>query len=124
MPATVAPPFETRTLAAQPDATAPDGTAVRLLLSLRGGSMAHFQLPAGAVSHAVTHRTVEEIWFIMGGRGSIWRRQDGSERIEALGPGGRSPSRSERRFSFAPKPARRSPSWRSPCPRGPASAKL
>ncbi|HEY1451998.1 MAG TPA: cupin [Roseiarcus sp.] len=87
MPATVAPPFETRTLAAQPDATAPDGTAVRLLLSLRGGSMAHFQLPAGAVSHAVTHRTVEEIWFIVGGRGSIWRRQDGSERIEALGPG-------------------------------------
>jgi len=87
MPITVLIPFETKVLSATPDATAPDGTAVRLLLSLRGGSMAHFQLPAGAVSHAVTHRTVEEIWFIMGGRGSIWRRQDGSERIEALGPG-------------------------------------
>ena len=49
--------------------------------------MAHFELPAGAVSHAVTHRTVEEIWFILSGRGSIWRRQDGLERIEPLSPG-------------------------------------
>ena len=60
---------------------------MRLLLSLRGGSMAHFELPASAVSHAVTHRTVEEIWFVLGGRGSIWRRQDGQERIDALAPG-------------------------------------
>jgi mannose-6-phosphate isomerase-like protein (cupin superfamily) len=87
MPATPATPFETRTVGAAPDATAPDGTAVRLLLSLRGGSMAHFELPAGAVSHGVAHRTVEEIWFILSGRGSIWRRQDGLERIETLGPG-------------------------------------
>ena len=87
MPETAAKPFETKSLGAAPDATAPDGTAVRLLLSLRGGSMAHFELPAGAVSHPVTHRTVEEIWFIVSGRGSIWRRQDGLERIEALGPG-------------------------------------
>jgi mannose-6-phosphate isomerase-like protein (cupin superfamily) len=79
--------FETRRLGAEPDATAPDGTAVRLLLKLRGGSMAHFELPAGAVSHAVAHQTVEEIWFIVSGRGAIWRRQDGLERIEPLGPG-------------------------------------
>jgi mannose-6-phosphate isomerase-like protein (cupin superfamily) len=87
MPASAANPFETRSLGALPDATAPDGIAVRLLLSLRGGSMAHFELPAGAVSHPVTHRTVEEIWFVTSGHGSIWRRQDGVERIEALGPG-------------------------------------
>ena len=86
MPAT-AKPFGTKTLGAAVDAVAPDGTAVRLLLSLAGGSLAHFELPAGAVSHAVKHRTVEEIWFIVSGRGSIWRRQDGLERIEALGPG-------------------------------------
>ena len=87
MPSTKATPFETRTMGALPDATAPDGTAVRLLLSLPGGSMAHFELPAGAVSHPVTHRTVEEIWFIVSGRGSIWRRQGGLERIETLSPG-------------------------------------
>ena len=69
------------------DAVAPDGTAVRLLLSLAGGSMAHFELPAGAVSQAVTHRTVEEIWFVVSGRGAIWRRQGGVESIDPLGPG-------------------------------------
>ncbi len=87
MPAIASKPFETKPLGAVADATAPDGTAVRLLLSLRGGSMAHFELPASAVSHAVTHRTVEEIWFVLGGRGRIWRRQDGQERIDALAPG-------------------------------------
>ena len=45
MPATK--PYEIRTLGEGVDATAPDGTAVRLLLSLAGGSMAHFELPAG-----------------------------------------------------------------------------
>jgi mannose-6-phosphate isomerase-like protein (cupin superfamily) len=85
MPATK--PYETKTLGAGVDTVAPDGTAVRLLLSLAGGSMAHFELPAGGVSHAVTHRTVEEIWFVVSGRGSIWRRQEGVERIDPLGPG-------------------------------------
>ena len=80
-------PFKTKSLGAAPDGTAPDGTAVRLLLSLRGGSMAHFELRAGAVSHAVTHRTVEEIWYVLSGRGDLWRRQDGRERIDALVPG-------------------------------------
>jgi mannose-6-phosphate isomerase-like protein (cupin superfamily) len=87
MPATPSRSYETKTLGDGVDATAPDGTAVRLLLSLAGGSMAHFELSAGAVSHAVTHRTVEEIWFVVSGRGAIWRRQEGVERIDPLAPG-------------------------------------
>lgn len=87
MPANAAKPFETKTLGSMVDAVAPDGTAVRLLLSLAGGSMAHFELPAGAVSHAVKHRTVEEIWFVVSGRGGIWRRKDGEERTDPLAPG-------------------------------------
>ena len=87
MPTTAANLYETKTLGAAIDATAPDGTAVRLLLSLPGGSMAHFELPAGGVSHAVMHRTVEEIWFVLSGRGAIWRRQEGIERIDPLSPG-------------------------------------
>jgi mannose-6-phosphate isomerase-like protein (cupin superfamily) len=85
MPATK--PYETKTLGAAIDAVAPDGTAVRLLLSLAGGSMAHFELPAGGVSHAVTHRTVEEIWFVVSGQGSIWRSLGSVERIDPIGPG-------------------------------------
>ncbi len=79
--------FPAKPLGASPDATTPDGTAVRLLLALSGGSMAHFELPAGAVSHAVTHRTVEEIWYVLSGEGALWRRHNGAERIEALAPG-------------------------------------
>ena len=83
----MSPPFATKTLGAAPDATAPDGTAVRLLLALGGGSLAHFELPAGAVSHAVTHRTVEELWYVVGGRGALWRRAGTEDSIEALAPG-------------------------------------
>ncbi len=49
--------------------------------------MAHFELPAGAVSHAITHRTVEEIWYVLSGHGDLWRRQEDGERIDTLGPG-------------------------------------
>jgi len=73
--------FETKALGEKHDAIAPDGTAVRLLASLAGGSFAHFELPAGAVSHAVTHRTVEEIWYFVGGVGQVWRRQGEAESV-------------------------------------------
>ena len=80
-------PFELKQLGKGVDGTAPDGTALRLLLNLAGGSLAHFELPAGAVSHAIMHRTVEEIWFVLSGRGAIWRRQEGVEQIDPLSPG-------------------------------------
>jgi mannose-6-phosphate isomerase-like protein (cupin superfamily) len=81
------PFFATKSLGKTPDATAPDGSAVRLLLARPGGSMAHFELPAGAVSHAVTHATVEEIWYVVAGNGRLWRSTGGAERIEKLAPG-------------------------------------
>jgi mannose-6-phosphate isomerase-like protein (cupin superfamily) len=80
-------PFETKVASEIPDAVAPDGTAVRLLLALAGGSFAHFELPAGAVSHAVAHRSVEEIWYVVAGRGRIWRRSGGEESVVDVGPG-------------------------------------
>ena len=79
--------FSTTTLPAAPTITAPDGSDVRVLLRLSGGSMAHFQLAAGAVSKAVRHRTVEEIWYVLGGRGQMWRRQGEREETVDLAPG-------------------------------------
>lgn len=61
------------------DVVAPDGSEVRILLSLAGGSMAHFLLPAGQVSRAVRHRTVEEIWYVLSGAGEMWRSADGRD---------------------------------------------
>ncbi|WP_210255011.1 cupin domain-containing protein [Methylocapsa sp. S129] len=79
--------LESIRLPEKPDATAPDGTLVRLLPTLAGGSLAHFELPAGAVSHAVTHKSVEEIWFFLGGRGQIWRRFGAQESLIDVEPG-------------------------------------
>lgn len=79
--------FEAKKLPARPDVTAPDGSDVRILLALAGGSMAHFELPPGQTTLAVTHRTVEEIWYILGGGGEMWRRQGDREEIVTLEPG-------------------------------------
>ena len=59
------------------DASAPDGSVIRLLVDGRHGaarsSMVEVTLPAGRVSRPVRHRTVEEIWYILQGRGRVWR---------------------------------------------------
>jgi mannose-6-phosphate isomerase-like protein (cupin superfamily) len=65
--------FGTQRLPVAPDAIAPDGSDVRVLLQLAGGGLAHFELAPGQTSVAVAHRTVEEIWFFLTGRGEIWR---------------------------------------------------
>lgn len=80
-------PFATSPLPQQPDLAAPDGCDVRVLLGLAGGGMAHFELPAGATARAVRHRTVEEIWYVLAGRGRMWRRQQGHEEEVVLEPG-------------------------------------
>lgn len=79
--------METRRLGDEPDAVAPDGSDVRVLLALRGGGMAHFELAAGQTSVAVAHRTVEEIWYFLHGRGEMWRQLGDLEEVVAVGPG-------------------------------------
>ena len=49
--------------------------------------MAHFSLPPGAVSKPVAHRTVEEMWFVVAGRGRMWRRLGDREETVALALG-------------------------------------
>lgn len=79
--------FETRALPAQADAVAPDGSEVRVLVRLERGSMAHFELAPGKVSIAVAHRTVDELWYVLGGRGEMWRRAGGTEETVPMEPG-------------------------------------
>lgn len=66
---------------------APDGSDVRVLLHLPGGGMAEFELEPGQISAAITHRTVDEIWYVLAGRGEMWRRQDSRDETVALEPG-------------------------------------
>jgi len=75
-------------LPAARDVVAPDGSDVRILLRLAGGSMAHFELACGHTSRAVVHRTVDEIWYVLCGRGEMWRSQAAGEGGRGEGGGG------------------------------------
>lgn len=79
--------FQTMQVPETPDAIAPDGSEVHILLGLAGGGMAQFTLAPAQVSLAVTHRTVEEIWLCLSGSGEMWRKQGEQEEIVALEPG-------------------------------------
>ncbi len=79
--------FATRWLAADDHVTAPDGSEVRILVGLARGGLAHFRLHPDAVSVAVHHRSVEEIWYVLAGRGQMWRRSEEDEEIVDLAPG-------------------------------------
>ena len=79
--------LQTKTLAAEPDAYAPDGNEVRLLAALKGGSFAHFTLGPQGVSAPVAHRTVEEIWYVVAGSGEVWRKLGEEESVTAVAPG-------------------------------------
>jgi mannose-6-phosphate isomerase-like protein (cupin superfamily) len=79
--------FETRRIAAAPDAIAPDGSEVRVLCGLSRGGLAVFSLQPASVSKAVAHRTVEEIWYVLSGRGRIWRKLGRQEEIDEIDAG-------------------------------------
>ena len=74
-------------LPAQPDTIAPDGSEVRLLGKLPRGSLAHFTLAPGLVSKAISHRTVEEIWYVIAGTGQMWAQQGDQTQIVSLSQG-------------------------------------
>jgi mannose-6-phosphate isomerase-like protein (cupin superfamily) len=80
-------PSETMTLPDERTAVAPDGSDVRVLLAVRGASVAHFQLAPGETARAVVHRTVDEVWYVLAGRGEMWRRRGDDECCVGMEPG-------------------------------------
>jgi mannose-6-phosphate isomerase-like protein (cupin superfamily) len=84
---TMSPAFETVSVANVAEVTAPDGSAVRPLCGLPGvASFAHFELAPAQVSRAVSHATVQEIWYVIAGAGQMWRA-GGTESVDELVPG-------------------------------------
>ncbi len=79
--------FATKRLPHAPDVVAPDGSDVRVLARTQRGGMAHFELAPGRASDAIRHRTVDEIWFVLSGRGELWRKQADREEVTELDPG-------------------------------------
>ncbi|MBO0746654.1 MAG: cupin domain-containing protein [Candidatus Dormibacteraeota bacterium] len=100
-----------------PDAIAPDGSEIRFLVppppgaeercpppdrDARTASLVEVRLPAGEHSRPVRHRTVEEIWYVLSGRGELWRRAPGGdEHRDPLEPGGTAVIPTGWAFSFS-----------------------
>lgn len=57
----------------RPDAIAPDGSEIYYrVLDAGRASLVEVVLRPGQRSRPVRHRTVEEIWYFLGGTGKVW----------------------------------------------------
>jgi mannose-6-phosphate isomerase-like protein (cupin superfamily) len=79
--------FETKRISAKHDVIAPDGSEVRVLCQLSRGGLATFSLAPNAVSKAVAHRSIEEVWYFISGHGRVWRKLGDHEEVVEVGPG-------------------------------------
>lgn len=71
--------FQYKTLSVQPEHIAPDSSEIRLLPSFKSGGLCHCLLPVGAISKAVKHKTINEIWYCVSGKGIIWQKNEQGE---------------------------------------------
>lgn len=70
------------------DHIAPDGSEIRELSKVSGGSLCHCTLPPKHITRPVKHKTIEEIWYCVSGRGKVWRKpRSGKSQIVTLRPG-------------------------------------
>ncbi len=72
------------TLPARPDAVSPAGADICLIMDGPTGNMIHSTVKPGQVNRATVHATVSEFWYILAGKGRIWRRDDSSECVTDL----------------------------------------
>jgi mannose-6-phosphate isomerase-like protein (cupin superfamily) len=79
--------MQTRPLPVSPDDQSPAGAEVRYLMGGATGDMIHSTVPPHQVNRATIHATVSEFWYVLSGRGEIWRREGGTEESTILEPG-------------------------------------
>jgi mannose-6-phosphate isomerase-like protein (cupin superfamily) len=69
------------------DYVAPDGSEIYRLVDGTKGGLCQCILPAGATGKATSHKTVEELWFFLEGRGEVYRRGINDNKELPVGPG-------------------------------------
>jgi len=79
-------PWTTTKLPTPYNYLAPDGSEIRLLPTFDAGGLAHCRLPAGAISAPVRHKTVKEVWYVLAGRGDVWRGQGAEDETVRVEP--------------------------------------
>lgn len=60
----------------------PAGATVKFILQTETFSVAHCTLSKGQLSKRVRHKTVTEVWYVLKGKGNLYRKS-------AQGPGGK-----------------------------------
>ena len=75
------------TLPLDADAQSPAGADIRFIMDGPTGNMIHATVPAGQINKATIHATVSEFWYVLEGKGEIWRRTGDDERVTSLVPG-------------------------------------
>src|SRR5262245_48192914 len=70
-----------------PDAKSPAGADIRFVMACEAGNMIHSTVPPQQVNRATMHATVSELWFVLEGRGEIWRDDGDESCVTALVPG-------------------------------------
>lgn len=79
--------MQTSRLPEIPDARSPAGAEIRYLMKGTTGNMIHSTVSPGQVNRATVHATVSEFWYVLSGRGEIWRRDESGEELTALEAG-------------------------------------
>lgn len=75
------------TLPPEADAKSPAGAEIRFIMDGTTGNMIHSTVPAGQINRATVHENVSEFWYILEGKGEIWRRDGAAEKTTCLVPG-------------------------------------
>jgi mannose-6-phosphate isomerase-like protein (cupin superfamily) len=79
--------MKTTLLPEKPDAKSPAGADIRVLVNGESGNLIHSTVPPHQTNRATVHATVSEFWFVLEGRGEIWRDDGVESRITKLVPG-------------------------------------
>ena len=79
--------MKTTILPEHADAKSPAGADIRYLVDGKTGNMIHSTVPAHQVNRATVHATVSEFWYVLEGRGEIWRDDGMESSITDLVPG-------------------------------------
>ena len=79
--------MKTTILPEHPDAKSPAGADIRFVMACEAGNMIHSTVPPQQVNRATMHATVSELWFVLEGRGEIWRADGDESCVAALMPG-------------------------------------
>jgi mannose-6-phosphate isomerase-like protein (cupin superfamily) len=79
--------MKTARLPVEPDAKSPAGADIRFLMDSETGTMIHSTVPPHQTNKATVHATVSEFWYVLEGRGEIWRDNGLESCVTVLVPG-------------------------------------